>query len=140
LSMLTIDSCMWAYYFDEDAPEHPLVITPIDKALHSERIVINTVIIMEVAHFLIKNLGPILGKDKLDIFLSFPFVISNLDYDVTLEAIEHLRSYSHLRIGGRDATVIATMKRLGFNKIMTHDEAFKKLDWLAVIDPLQKSK
>ena len=48
---------------------------------------------MEVTYFLIKNLGPIVGKDKLDVFLSFPFVISSLDYDVTLEAMEHLRSY-----------------------------------------------
>ena len=58
MSILTIDFCMWAYYFDEDAPEHTFVTTSIDKASRSERIVISTVIIMEVAHFLIKNLSP----------------------------------------------------------------------------------
>lgn len=136
--MLTIDSCIWAYYFDEDAPEHPSVTEPVAEALRSERIVVNTVIIMEVAHFLIKNLGPLIGKDKLDVFLSFPFTVLDLNYNVTLDAIEHLRSYSHLGIGGRDATLLATMRRLGFNKIMTHDESFKKLDWLEVLDPIQE--
>jgi predicted nucleic acid-binding protein len=136
--MLTIDSCIWAYYFDKDSAEHPLVTEPVDKALRSEKIVLNTVIIMEVAHFLIKNLGPITGKNKLEVFLSFPFLVLNLDYDLTLDAIEHLKNYSHLGIGGRDATVIATMKNLGFNKIMTHDEAFKRLSWLEVLDPIQE--
>lgn len=136
--MLIIDSCIWAYYFDKDAAEHPFVTEPVNKALRSERIVLNTVIIMEVAHFLIKNLGPIIGKSKLDVFLSFPFLVLNFDYDLTLNAIEHLKNYSHLGIGGRDATIIATMKSLGFNKIMTHDEAFKRVDWLEIIDPVQE--
>lgn len=129
---------MWAYYFDVEASEHPFVAEPVDLALRSETVAINTVIIMEVAHFLIKNLGPIIGKNKLDIFLSFPFIILDLDYDIALDAIEHLRSYSHLGIGGRDATILATMRRLGFNKIMTHDKSFKRLEWLEVLDPIQE--
>lgn len=136
--MRVIDSNMWAYYFDRDAPEHPFVSEQINEALGSEKIVVNTVIIMEVAHFLVKNLGPITGKDKIETFLSYPFIIVNLDYNLTQEAIDLLATYSHVGIGGRDATILATMKHLGFSEIMTHDESFRRVDWLSIIDPIPK--
>lgn len=91
---------------------------------------------MELAHFLIKNLGPVLGKEKLDVFLSYPITIFDLDYGSTLESIEQLGKYSHLGIGGRDATILAFMKKSNFKKIMTHDEALKKVEWLEIIDPI----
>ncbi|MBE0513111.1 type II toxin-antitoxin system VapC family toxin [Candidatus Bathyarchaeota archaeon] len=134
--MLIIDSNMWAYYFDKDAPEHPFVADRIDKALSSEKIVMNTVIIIEVAHFLVRSLGPVIGKDKMETFLSYPFTIVDLDYDLTQEAIDILVAYYHTGIGGRDATILATMKHLDFNKIMTHDESFRRVEWIEVIDPI----
>lgn len=134
--MLIIDSNMWAYYFDKEAPEHPLVADRIDETLGSEKIVMNTVIIMEVAHFLVRNLGSIVGKGKMEVFFSFPFTIIDLDYNLTLEAIDTLATYHHIGIDGRDATILATMKRLDFNRIMTHDESFKRVDWTEIIDPI----
>ncbi|MFQ5951209.1 MAG: type II toxin-antitoxin system VapC family toxin [Candidatus Geothermarchaeales archaeon] len=134
--MLTIDSNMWAYYFDGDTAEHRFVEAPIENALNTEEILVNTVIIMEVAHYLIKNLGPVLGKDKLDTFLTFPFKVVDLDYGLTLEAIDRLKEYAHLGIGGRDATILAFMKREGTNRIMTHDKALKRVDWLETADPV----
>ena len=47
-----------------------------------------------------------------------------------------LKKYSHLGIGGRDATVLALMSRAKAKRIMTHDEALKKVDWLEAIDPV----
>lgn len=137
-SILTIDTNIWAYYFDKDAPEHRFIVKPVDQAVKSEQIVINTVIIMELAHLLVKNLGPIIGKEKLDTFLSYPHTIIDLDYHGVLESVEELRKYSHLGIGGRDATILAFMKKANCQKIMTHDEALKKVAGLQVIDPLPK--
>lgn len=136
--MLIIDSNIWAYYFDKNTPEHKSVTYMIEKFLRSEKIAINTVIIIEVAHFLVKNLGPVVGRSKLDVFLSFPFTIIDLDYDLTSKTLEFLAKYSHQGIGGRDATILATANRLNLNRIMTHDEAFKRIDWLEVIDPVSK--
>jgi len=135
-SILTIDTNIFAYYFDKNAPEHRYVEKPLEEALRSEQIVINTIIVMEVAHFLLKNLGPLLGKEKMDIFLSFPLTIVDFDYRSLLESIEELRRYSHLDIGGRDATILAFMKRSGFKRIMTHDKALKKVEWLEAFDPI----
>ena len=112
---------------------------PVDKAIRSEEIVVNTVIIMELSHFLIKNLGPVQGGEKLNFFLSYPLVIDNLNYKEVLESIEELKRYSHLGIGGRDATILALLRRSPSKKIMTHDDAFKKVDWLNAIDPIPDS-
>jgi predicted nucleic acid-binding protein len=135
-AILTVDTNIWAYYFDEDSPEHKSVIEPVENALKSEQIEVNTIIVMELAHFLIKNLGPVEGAEKLALFLRFPLVISDFDFRGSLDAIEMLRRYSHLGIGGRDATILASMSRAGVKKLMTHDEALKKVDWLEVRDPV----
>ena len=138
-SILTIDTNIWAYYFDKDAPEHKYVEKPVDKAIRSERIYVNAVIIMELSHFLIKNLGPVQGGEKIDSFLSYPLVIDDLDYKEVLGSIEELKRYSHLGVGGRDATMLALLRRSPSKKIMTHDGALKKIDWLDAIDPIPGS-
>jgi uncharacterized protein len=109
----------------------------VDKAIRSDQIYINTVIVMELTHFLVKNLGPLQGGEKLASFLAFPLTILDLDYKMTLDSIEELKRYSHLGVGGRDATILAFMRKLPSKKIMTHDEALKKVDWLEAIDPIR---
>jgi len=91
---------------------------------------------MELAHFLVKNLGPVDGGEKLGLFLRFPLAISDFDYRAALDSVEMLKRHSHLGIGGRDSTVLALMSRAGVKRIMTHDEALKKVDWLEALDPV----
>lgn len=134
--ILIIDTNIWAYYFDRDSAEHSSVVGSVEEALRSEQIAINTVIIMELAHFLIKNLGPVEGGEKLRLFLRFPLVISDFDYQCALDSVEMLKRYSCLGVGGRDATILALMGRAGAKRIMTHDESLKKVEWLEVTDPV----
>jgi len=133
-----VDSNIWAYYFDVDAPEHKFVVPEVKKALQ-EGVLINTVVAMEVAHFLIKNLGPVLGKEKFDAFVGFPLLIDELDFELVGSAMAELCKYSHLGIGGRDATLLASMRRRRVDRIMTHDEALKRVPDIKAIDPV-KSK
>ena len=93
---------------------------------------------MELSNFLIKNLGPIQGGEKLSTFLNYPLIIEDLNYAMMLESVEQLKRYSHLGIGGRDATILALMKRLSTRKIITHDAALKKVEWLEITDPIPK--
>ena len=136
--ILIIDTNIWAYYFDSDSPGHDAVTESVDRALSSEQIGVNTIVIMELAHFLVKNLGPVEGAEKLGLFLRFPLTISDFDYRAALDSVEMLKRYSHLGIGGRDATLLATMHRAGVKRIMTHDSALKRVDWLDVVDPVKK--
>ncbi len=110
----------------------------MDQVIRSgkEEIAVNTIIVTELAHFLVKSLGPIEAKEKIDSFLSYPMIVGDLDYSSTLDSIEALKRYSHLGVGGRDATILAFMKNASIRRIMTHDDALKKIDWLDVIDPI----
>ncbi len=135
--MIFIDSNIWCYFFDESSKEHKEASAFVDKVLEKEEIAINTAIIIEISHFLVKNLGPVNGRKKIDIFLEFPLLIDDLNYSLARESLDILCQYSHEGIGGRDATILATMKKLGIKKIATHDSSFKKIDWLQVTDPIK---
>ncbi|MBI2498941.1 type II toxin-antitoxin system VapC family toxin [Candidatus Woesearchaeota archaeon] len=135
--MLFIDSNIWCYYFDESSKEHIVVSKYIEKILDKEEIVINNLIIIELSHYLIKNLGSIKGQEKIKKLLAFPFIIEDFNYDLLITSIDLLAQYNHTGIGGRDATILATMKRLDIKKLLTHDKSFKKIDFIEVIDPLE---
>jgi uncharacterized protein len=76
-SLIFVDSNIWCYYFDRSAQEHKIVSERLEEALEGS-VAINTVIEMEVAHYLIKNLGAE-GKRKMDVFLSFPMEVVDFD-------------------------------------------------------------
>ncbi|MBI4362780.1 MAG: hypothetical protein HY558_06355, partial [Euryarchaeota archaeon] len=42
---------------------------------------------MEVAHYLLRHLGPVAGKEKLDTFLRAPFQVDDLDGDLLAPAL-----------------------------------------------------
>ncbi|MBI2672228.1 type II toxin-antitoxin system VapC family toxin [Candidatus Woesearchaeota archaeon] len=135
--MIFVDSNIWCYFFDESAKEHKAAVNFLIKILEKEKIIMNTLIIMEISHYLIKNLGPIKGQEKIKRFLEFPFVIEDFNYEMLLDSISSLVSYSHTGIGGRDASILATMKKLNIKKIITHDKDFKKIDFIEIIDPIK---
>ena len=133
-SLIFIDSNIWCYFFDRCAQEHDLVSEELENALDGS-VAINTVVEMEVAHYLIKNLGAV-GKRKMDVFLSFPMEIVDFNQDLAKRSIELLSRFSQTGIGGRDATIMASMEELGTKKLMTHDRAFKRIDTIEVMDPV----
>ena len=133
-SLIFIDSNIWCYYFDRSAQEHDLVSEKLERALEGG-VAINTVVEMEVAHYLIKSLGA-QGKRKMDVFLSFPMEVVDFDQYLAKRSIELLAKFSQIGIGGRDATILAAMEELGIKKLMTHDRAFKRIDSIEVVDPI----
>ncbi|HIG97407.1 MAG TPA: type II toxin-antitoxin system VapC family toxin [Candidatus Aenigmarchaeota archaeon] len=137
---MLIDSNMWCFYFDDSSKENNKVSQAIEGALTKQQILSNTVVLMEVSHFLVKNLGPRIGKEKIDVLLSFPMTVLDMDFSLMKHSVDMLCDYSHTGIGGRDATLLATLKRTSTNKIMTNDGAFKKIDWVEVFDPLDEAR
>jgi len=131
-----VDSNVWCYYFDKGAKEHLKVAQFLERAIKCQTIVINTVVVMEVAHFLIKNLGA-KGKDKVDLFLSLPLRILDFNYEQALAAVNLLAKYSNAGIGGRDATLLASMRTEKVNEIITNDSAFTQVKGIKVINPIQ---
>ena len=135
--MIFIDSNIWCYYFDVSSKEHKRAALYIDSVLGKKEIAMNTLIVMEISHYLIKNLGSIKGKEKINQLLEFPFIIEDFHYDLLLDSIDLLTHYTHTGIGGRDSSILATMKKLGIKQLISHDGAFKKIDFIEVVDPIE---
>ena len=135
--MIFIDSNVWCFYFDTSFKENKKITDAVNSLVDKERVLSNTLIVMEVSHFLVKNLGQRIGKINIDKFLSLPIEIIDVDFSLMKNSIDMLSDYSHTGIGGRDATILATLKQEKTDKIMTNDSAFKKIEWLNVIDPLE---
>ena len=133
-SLIFVDSNIWCYYFDRSVQEHNVVSERREQILE-DGVAINTVVAMEVAHYLIKSLGSE-GKRKMDVFLSYPMEIIDFDQYLARKSVEYLARYSQTGIGGRDATILASMEELETKKLMTHDRAFKRLDFIEVVDPI----
>ena len=133
--MIFVDSNIWCYYFDKSAKEHRKVVGFLDKIIRKEKICVNTVVLMEVSHYLVKNLGPIKGNEKSKIFLSLPMKIIDFDYTMLEKSIGKLVENSHTGIGGRDATILAAMKNQNIKTLATHDKSFHKIEEIDVIDP-----
>jgi predicted nucleic acid-binding protein len=87
-SLIFVDSNTWCYYFDRSTIEHDLGSERLEDALESG-VAINTVVAMEVAHYLIKNLGTY-GKKKMDVFLSYPMEVVDFDQYIARRSIEYL--------------------------------------------------
>jgi len=134
-SLIFVDSNIWCYYFDRSAHEHNAVSKKLEKIL-DDGVAINTVVAMEVAHYLIKNMGSDVGRTKMDLFFSYPMEIMNFDQYLARRSVEYLAKYSQTGIGGRDATILASMEELEIKKLMTHDRAFKNLDFIEIVDPI----
>jgi len=53
------------------------------------------------------------------------------------DTVRLLSEYTHAGIGGRDATILATMKKLDLKRLMTHDKSFSSIDFIEFIDPTE---
>jgi len=110
--LIFVDSNIWCYYFDRSSQEHNIVSDKLEQVLDGG-VAINTVVELEVAHYLIKNLGSE-GKRKMDTFLSYPMVVMNFDQYLARTSMEELE----------------------IDTLMTHDRAFKRIDFIEVVDPV----
>ena len=134
--MILIDSNIWAYYFDSSLNEHKSVIKPLETSLKKEQAVVNAMVVIETLHYLVKRLGPIVGGEKGRVFMALGLPLFTIDSIVIETSLQKLCEFTHLGIGGRDASILATMEIEGINQIMTHDQAFKRLPDIKVIDPV----
>lgn len=134
--MMIVDSNIWAYYFDKSLGKHEKVVKPLETALKKERVAVNATIVVETLHYLVKRLGPIVGGDKGRVFTGLGFPIYSLDVETLRVTNQKLCDFTHLGIGGRDASILATMELENLAQIMTHDQAFKRIPELDVVDPV----
>ena len=135
--MILIDTNIWAYYFDSTLPEHTQIIKPVEDALRQSKGAVNSTIVIETMHYLVRRLGSLVGGEKGQVFLNYGIPIYMLDAEALELTLLRLCELSHLGIGGRDASILATMAQNNLVEIMTHDQAFKRVPDIKVIDPIK---
>jgi len=94
---------------------------------------------MEVAHFLVKNLGSGVGRKKFEVFMRFSLTVDEFGLELARAAADELYRYSQLGIGGRGITLLASMRWRGLDRTMTHDESLKKVPGPKAIDPVKST-
>ncbi len=140
--MIFVDSNIWCYYFDQRLPEHRYIREPMREIIKSEEIACNTIIVIEVAHYLVRHFKEEAARKKIDFFMNLRNMqIIGFDKLMLTVAIEKLIEHGYSDgLGGRDATIIATLNLQAITKIVSHDSVFRRLASklkIEVIDPLQ---
>jgi uncharacterized protein len=135
-SIVFIDSNYWIYLLDKTCDEHEHVINHFNDLYDNSSLAINTIVMVEVMHYLVKRLGTIIAKQKWQLFSSIDFIVGNLEFEELDRVFEVLSKFSHTGIGGRDATILSFMEDNNITKLCTHDKAFKQIPEIEIIDPI----
>lgn len=134
-----LDANVWIYYLDEDLTGHDAVVDRVGDVIRSEPVFLTTVLQLEVLHYVSNQLADC--REVLDAFLTGDDVrVADLTSRDVERASELLGTHPQAGIGGRDASVLATMERNDVTRLWTHDTALRqmgeRLDWLDVADPV----
>lgn len=116
-------------------PEHRRVARAVRSAL-GKPLLMTTVIQVEVAHVLVRQLGLAGGLDRMAALMAHPFEVDPLDEPLVAGAMEQMRLHGHLGVGGRDATLLASMARRGSDELWTHDAALQRVPGIKARDPV----
>ena len=138
--IIFIDSNYWIYLFDKTCDEHDYIVDHFKVLYENSSLAINTIVMVEVMHYLVKRLGTTIAKQKWQLFSSIDFIVGNLEFEHLDRIFEVLSKFSHTGIGGRDATILSFMEDNNIIKLCTHDKAFKKIPDIEIIDPIPNQK
>lgn len=145
--MIAVDSMIWIYNCDVHAPEHENVLLWLQGknkgggVIDREELLVNTVIVMEVIHNLRRNaqLPPTPVYDySLKIVTLKTMTVAPLDKELLHLSMHTFERYYDYGIGGRDATILATMIKWKADTIATHDENMLKITDFRRVDPTHR--
>jgi len=137
--LITIDSQIWIYYFDPNAPENRNVGQWMKTNLKTANIVLSTIIPLEVAHNLYNI--PRMASDQIEQLLFKWITQKNISIqDATqkelIMALKSLKTNRSQGIGGRDSLIISTMTLNNVEVLVTHDKNLLRLTQFSRIDPV----
>jgi predicted nucleic acid-binding protein len=102
-----------------------------------EGLVVNSVTIMEVAHYFC-NLSKSEFDERIETTLSlYTLRVVSFTLELMEDALSFVPQYSRFGLGARDCVIIATMKTVGTDILLSHDMAFKNVRNITVIDEIR---
>ncbi len=135
MEAIYIDANYCIYWFDERLPEHNSVSGAMRSAIR-EGVVVNTVTLMEVAHYL-KSLSTHILNEKMKMITSLSnLTLVDFTSNILTSSINFLSIYAQSGLRGRDCVILATMKATDSKELLIHDRSFKKVNGIKVIDEI----
>jgi predicted nucleic acid-binding protein len=124
---------------DADTPENASVTDALNEILRDETILMPTILQMEVVHYCHLSVADSRSVVQRFLGLEDTEVPSLTPRDVG-RASDVLAENPATGVGGRDASVLAIMRRCGATTLWTHDSDLftlaSRMDWLDVHDPV----
>jgi len=141
--MIVVDAMIWVYNCDVRSLEYENVHSWLEGKdregiIDLEEILVNTVIVMEVVHNLRRGaqLSPDLVYDYVLKMLALKnMTTAPLDRNLLHVSMHVFERYYEYGIGGRDATILATMLSRNVDTIATHDKNILQITDFRRIDP-----
>ncbi|MBN2156757.1 MAG: PIN domain-containing protein [Candidatus Lokiarchaeota archaeon] len=137
--MITIDSQIWIYYFDPNAPENLNVQKWMKSILQNEIIVLSTIIPLEVSHNLYAI--PKISRDDVEELILKWITQENIrmvevDQHNMLIALELMKTNRNRGIGGRDCLILASMLTQDVQMLVTNDKNLLRIQSLQRMNPV----
>lgn len=138
---------LWIYDCDPNAPEHQSVRAWLEGErrrpgiIETEEILVNTLIIIEIVHNLRRVAGqaPRLVYDYISRIMTLRNMkVEEFDRNLLIESMRSFEDYYRYGIGGRDATILAAMRKNDVTRIATHDSKILAITDFERIDPAVK--
>jgi predicted nucleic acid-binding protein len=112
--------------------------------MSSQEIICNTIVVMEIAHYLVRHFSEDAARSKIEHFIKLGNMrVLDFDSKTMAESLDSLLNYNYSHgLGGRDSTILASMNLHGIKTLMTHDDVFKRLSnktQYNIIDPVAKN-
>ncbi|KPV61643.1 MAG: tRNA(fMet)-specific endonuclease VapC [Candidatus Bathyarchaeota archaeon BA2] len=142
--MIFIDSMIWIYNCDAKAPEHKNVCRWLEGEkdrkgiIDLEELFVNTVVVMEVVHNLRRRAqlpSDLVYGYVLSMLTLRNMTVAPLDRELLHISMHTFEKYYKYGIGGRDATILATMLKWNIESIATHDQKLLKITHFRRVDP-----
>jgi predicted nucleic acid-binding protein len=96
----------------------------------------NYVTLLEVAHYT-RNLPKKEFLQRMESIQNLSTLkLTDLDSQTATIAIDIVSQFADRGLGGRDCVIIASMRIAGVREIATHDQAFRRIDGIKVIDDI----
>ena len=105
------------------------------------QIYVNTVTVMEVAHYLTRNLNTTSAKAKIEALLNLRALkILDFDRETMNTSLALLEKFGgSMGLGGRDSTIIASLLKNNIDTLFTHDDVLKRVaskHRVKIVDPV----
>lgn len=131
-----VDTNIWLIYMMENSDLHEDIVPILERHLKDSQIFINTIIAMETLYFIIKKIGKEEGLKKFKLILRGNITICGFPKDQFFNLVDKLALQNVVSLKAFDTSILVTMEKYDISTIITHDQQFKSVSGINVIDPV----